>query len=382
MTESNQPEKVFKTEEMVLNMGPQHPSTHGVLRFELTTDGEVMTKAVPDIGYLHRGIEKLAETVGYVGFMPYTDRIDYVSAMTANQGYAMAVEKLAGIEVTRRAELLRCTASELNRISSHLVGVGSFGLDMGASTPFVHALRERETINDLLESLCGARLTYNYVRIGGVSHDLPTGFIDKAMVFLNHFEPIVGELNRLLSDNKIFIERLANIGVISKEDAINYGLVGPNLRGSGVKFDVRRDEPYSVYPELDFNIPVGLGKAGTLGDCFDRYYVRVEEMRESAKIVRQCLLKLKDLPEGDIMGKVPRKIKPPKGEVLVKVESSRGEMAYWIVSDGSDNPLRLHCRTGSFTSMGIIEKLSRGMMIADLVALIGSFDIVAPEVDR
>lgn len=374
-------EKVFKTEEMVLNMGPQHPSTHGVLRFVVHTDGEVINKAIPDIGYLHRGIEKIAELVGYEGFMPYTDRIDYVAAMTANQGYAMVVEKLAGITVPKRAEYLRVIASELNRISSHLIAVGSLGLDMGASTPFVHALRERETINDLLESLCGARLTYNYVRIGGVSFDLPEGFEEKTLKFLHHFDPIVDEFNRLITENKIFVERLANVAVITKNNAINWGLVGPNLRGSGFKYDVRRDVPYSVYPELDFEIPFGQGLVGTVGDCFDRYYVRILEMKESCKIVRQCLQKMKKESDG-IMADLPRKIKPPKGETFVRIESARGDMLYWLVSDGTFLPYRLHCRTGSFVAMGIIESLSPGLMIADLVALIGSFDIVAPEVDR
>lgn len=372
----------FKTEEMVLNMGPQHPSTHGVLRFEVYTDGEVMRKAVPDIGYLHRGIEKIAEKVGYHGFMPYTDRIDYVAAMTANQGYAMAVEKLAGIVVPKRAEYLRTVASEINRISSHLIAVGALGMDMGAATPFLHAIRERETINDLLESLCGARLTYNYVRIGGVSYDLPEGFIPRCREFLDHFEPIVDEFNNLLTGNKIFRERLANVAVISKEDAINYGLVGPNLRGSGFKYDLRRDEPYSVYPELAFEIPIGRGEAGAVGDCFDRYIVRIVEMKESVKILRQCLDWLEGSPEGDILGDVPRKLKPKKGEAMVRIESARGDMSYWVVSDGTDMPYRVHCRTGSFTSMGIIEKVSAGLMISDLVAVIGSFDIVAPEVDR
>jgi len=363
-------------------MGPQHPSTHGVLRFIVHTDGEVMRKAVPDIGYLHRGIEKIAEKVGYAGFMPYTDRIDYVAAMTAGQGYALAVEKLMGIEVPKRAEYLRVVACELNRISSHLVAAGSLGLDMGASTPFVHALREREAINDLLESLCGARLTYNYMRIGGVSFDLPKGFEEKTVLFLNHFEPIIDEYNRLLTDNKIFLKRLSGVAVISKEDAIGYGLVGPNLRGSGVRFDVRKDIPYSVYSELEFNIPVGRGEAGCVGDCFDRYWVRIEEMRESIKLIRQCFRKLKGLETGNIMASVGRVIKPPVGEVLVRVEAARGDMAWWLVSDGSKAPYRLRCRTGSFTAMSVIEKISRGLMLADLVALIGSLDIVAPEVDR
>lgn len=369
----------FKTEEMILNMGPQHPSTHGVLRFVVHTDGEIMSKAIPDVGYLHRGIEKIAEKVGYHGFMPYTDRIDYIAAMTANEGYAAAVEKLAGYEVPKRAYYLRVIASEFNRISSHLVAIGALGLDMGGVTPFLHAIRERESINDLLESLCGARLTYNYVRIGGVSYDLPEGFIAKALEFLNHFEPIVDELNRLMTDNKIFRERLAGVAVVSPEMAINYGLVGPNLRGSGVAYDIRRDEPYSVYPELEFDIPVGTGSVGKLGDCYDRYYVRILEIVESIKILRQCF---QQIPEGDVCADIPRKCKPKAGEAYSRIESARGDMLYWVVSDGTDMPYRVHARTGSFNAMGIIETLSKGLFIADLVALIGSFDIVAPEVDR
>lgn len=369
----------FKTEEMVLNMGPQHPSTHGVLRFIVHTDGEVMSRAIPEIGYLHRGIEKIAEKVGWHGFMPYTDRIDYVAAMTANEGYAMAVEKLAKIEVPKRGLYLRAIASEFNRIASHLIAVGAFGLDMGAATPFLHCLRERETINDLLEALCGARLTYNYVRIGGVSYDLPEAFVEKSTQFLDHFEPIIDEFNRLLTDNKIFRERLGGVAVVSREDAISYGLVGPNLRGSGVKYDVRKDEPYSVYPELQFDVPVGEGLAGKVGDCFDRYIVRVKEMQESVKILRQCL---RQMPEGDICADVPRKLKPKKGEAFVRLEAARGDMGYWVVSDGTDMPYRVHARTGSFTAMGIVEHISKGLMIADLIAVIGSLDIVAPEVDR
>ncbi|MBU0506704.1 NADH-quinone oxidoreductase subunit D, partial [bacterium] len=232
------------------------------------------------------------------------------------------------------------------------------------------------------ESLCGARLTYNYVRIGGVSHDLPQGFIEKAIRFLNGFEPFIDELNRLLTDNKIFRERLGGVAVISKEEAINYGLVGPNLRGSGMRFDVRKDIPYSIYSELDFSVPIGRGEAGKIGDCFDRYWVRIEEMRESLHILRQCFRKLQGLPTGEIQTMIPRVIKPPKGDVLVRIESARGDMAYWLVSDGTAKPYRLHCRTGSFTAMGVIEKISQGLMLGDLVALIGSLDIVAPEVDR
>ncbi len=367
------------TEEMTLNVGPQHPSTHGVLRFIVKADGEVMRTAIPDVGYLHRSIEKIAEKVGYHGFMPYTDRVDYVAAMPCNQGWAMVCERLAGIEVPRRGEFCRVIATELNRISSHLISVGTMGMDIGAVTPFLHALREREAINDLLEALCGARLTYNYMRIGGVAWDLPPGFTEKTLAFLDHFEPIVDEYNALLSYNKIYVERLAGVGVVSKEEAINYNLVGPNLRGSGFKYDVRRDEPYSIYPELDFDIPVGTGEAGALGDCFDRYMVRIKEMKESCKIIRQCL---KMMPSGPVLAKVPARFKPPQGDAYIRLESARGDMGWYLVSDGSEFPYRVKIRTGSFAAMSIIDKVSQGLMVADLIALIASFDVVAPEVDR
>lgn len=369
----------FQTQEMVLNMGPHHPSTHGVIRFIVHTDGEVMTRAIPDVGYLHRSIEKIGELVTYNGFMPWTDRVDYLAAMNANMAYAMTVEKLAQIEVPRRAEFLRVIAAEFNRIISHLISVGSLGMDVGAYTPFIHALRERERVNDLMEELCGQRLTYNYARIGGVIHDLPEGFIKKSLRFLDSFEPIVDEYNRLLTENKIFRERMDGIAVISEEDAVAFNLVGPNLRGSGVKWDLRKDSPYSIYPELKFDIPIGIGLAGAIGDCFDRYYVRICEMKESCKILRQCF---EEIPEGEYQVKVPRKLRPPAGEVYVRTESARGDLGVYLVSDGSDKPYRLRFRTGSFTAMSLIEKISRGLMVADLVAFIASLDIVAPEIDR
>jgi NADH-quinone oxidoreductase subunit D len=369
----------FKTEEMTINMGPQHPSTHGVIRFVLKSDGEVISSCKPDVGYLHRSIEKIAEKVPYHGFMPYTDRIDYLAAMSANLGWALTVEKLAGIEVPERAEYLRVIAVEFNRIASHLIMLGVMAMDLGAVTPFPYALRERETINDLLEELCGARLTHNYVRIGGVSKDLPEGFRERALKFLDHFEPIVDEFNRLITYNEIFVNRIAGLVPISREDAIGYGLVGPNLRASGVKWDLRKDEPYSIYPELDFEVPVGTGEAGVLGDCFDRYMVRIKEMKESSRIIRQCLEKI---PEGEIQGRVSRNLKAPKGEVYVRVESARGELGYYLVSDGGASPYRLKIRTGSFSAMSIIEHVTPGIMIADLVALISSLDVIAPEIDR
>lgn len=367
------------TEEMTLNMGPQHPSTHGVLRFVVKADGEIMRTALPDIGYLHRSIEKISEKVGYHGFMPYTDRVDYVSAMQCNQGWAMVCERAAGIEVPRRGEFCRIIACELGRIASHLLSVGTMVMDIGGMTPFTHAIREREKVNNLLEDLCGARLTFNYMRIGGVAWDLPPGYPEQVTAFLDQFEPLIDEYNDLISYNKIYVERLANVAAVSKEEAINYNLVGPNLRGCGFQYDVRRDEPYSIYPELDFDIPVGTGEVGTLGDCFDRYMVRIKELKESCKIVRQCL---EMIPDGPVLARVAKKLKPPVGDAHVRVEASRGDMGWYVVSDGSEFPYRTKIRTGSFSAMSIVDKLSRGIMIADLIALIASLDVVAPEVDR
>ncbi len=367
------------TEEMTLNMGPQHPSTHGVLRFVVKADGEIMRTALPDIGYLHRSIEKISEKVGYHGFMPYTDRVDYVSAMQCNQGWAMVCERAAGIEVPRRGEFCRVIACELGRIASHLLSVGTMVMDIGGMTPFTHAIREREKVNNLLEDLCGARLTFNYMRIGGVAWDLPPGYTEQVTAFLDQFEPLIDEYNDLISYNKIYVERLANVAAVSKEEAINYNLVGPNLRGCGFQYDVRRDEPYSIYPELDFDIPVGTGEVGTLGDCFDRYMVRIKELKESCKIVRQCL---EMIPDGPVLARVAKKLKPPVGDAHIRVEASRGDMGWYVVSDGSEFPYRTKIRTGSFSAMSIVDKLSRGIMIADLIALIASLDVVAPEVDR
>ncbi len=366
-------------EEMILNMGPQHPSTHGVLNFLVVTDGEVMHQARPNIGYLHRGIEKLAEMTPYTGFMPYTDRVDYLAAMFANQAFAMAVEQLADIEVPERAEYLRVIACELNRIASHLIATGALGHDLGAITPFLHWIREREFINDLMEELCGARLTYNYMRIGGVYADIPSGLPDKILRFLDHFEPIVDEYNRLLTNNEIFIRRLVDVAVITPIDAVNFGLVGPNLRGSGIEIDLRKLLGYSVYPNFNFEVPVGKGFKGTLGDCYDRYMVRILEMTESCKIIRQAV---KNLPAGEHRAKVKRKLKVKENEYYARIESARGEMGIYLISDGTDKPYRLKIKTGSFTAMSIVEKISQELMLADLIALIGSLDIVAPEVDR
>jgi NADH-quinone oxidoreductase subunit D len=371
--------------EMLLNMGPQHPSTHGVINFIVHADGEVMRKAVPQVGYLHRSLEKIGEIVTYAGYMPYTDRVDYLAAMFANEGYALAVEKLLGLQAPPRAEYLRAISCELNRIASHLISVGTMSMDVGAVTPFPYALRERESINDLIEALCGARLTYNYHRIGGVAFDTPQGWTDLVLKWAAHFEKILGEFERLIVGNEVFIRRLAGLGVIPLEMAIDYGLVGPNLRGCGFKFDLRRDHPYGAYRDFEFEIPVGEAYAGAhrggrVGDCYDRFMVRVLEMRQSVRIIQQAIAKL---PPGEVMHpKTPKRIKPPAGEAQSRIESARGEMAYYVMSDGSDRAYRVRARTGSFLAMGIIEELSKGLMIADLVALVASLDVVAPEIDR
>lgn len=366
--------------EMVLNMGPHHPSTHGVIRLILRLDSEVISAVTPDIGYLHRGIEKLAEKAGWAGFMPYTDRVDYLGAMFVNHAFARVAERLLGIEVPRRAEYLRVLADELNRIASHLICLGSITMDVGAYTPFLHGIREREKINDIFEEWCGARLTYNFMRIGGVAFDLPSGLRTKILDFLDGFEAFVDEFNRLITWNEIFVKRCAGIGVITPEMAIAYGLVGPNLRASGVDFDLRRDMPYSVYHELDFEVPIGRGYAGKVGDTFDRFYVRILEMQESAKIIRQVLRKL---PLGPIMGKVPKKIKPEKGaEAHARIESARGDLFIYAMADGTENPWRLRIRTGSFNALSIVGAVAPGMMVADLVAFFASLDVIAPETDR
>ncbi len=366
--------------EMVLNMGPHHPSTHGVIRLILRMDGEVIREAVPDIGYLHRGIEKVAEKVGWAGFMPYTDRVDYLGAMFVNHAYARVVERLLGIEVPPRAESLRVLADELNRIASHLICLGSITMDLGAYTPFLHGIREREKINDLFEEWCGARLTYNYMRIGGVSFDLPEGLRPKILDFLDGFEVFVDEFNRLITWNEIFVRRCAGVGVIPPETAVGYGLVGPNLRASGVDFDLRRDLPYGAYPDLEFEVPVGKGWVGRVGDTFDRFYVRILEMQQSARIIRQVLQRL---PLGPILGKVPKKIKPEKGaEAHVRVESARGDLLMYAMADGTEKPWRLRIRTGSFNALSILGALAPGMMVADLVASFASLDVIAPETDR
>jgi NADH-quinone oxidoreductase subunit D len=367
-------------EEIVLNMGPHHPSTHGVLRFVVHTDGEIMRRAVPDVGYLHRGIEKLAEQTPYASFTPWTDRINYLETAFTNQAWAIAVERLLAVEVPRRAEYLRVIACELNRIANHCIALGAIAMDLGAVTPFIYLLRERETINDLFEELCGARLTFNYVRVGGVSYDAPEGWLAKVEAFVDHFDKVMVEFHALISDNEILLNRMLGVGVTCAEDAVAYGLVGPNLRAAGVDWDLRRDLPYSIYPELEFSVPVGgRGERGVAGDCYYRWVVREEEMRQASRLIRQAVA---NFPEGEVMGELPKKLKPPRGEVYAAVEGARGELGVYLVSDGSATPYRAKWRSSSFSALSMIEFISPGLMIADLVAVIATLDTVAPEMDR
>jgi NADH-quinone oxidoreductase subunit D len=362
--------------ELLLNMGPQHPSTHGVLRVVLKLDGEVVTGAVPDVGYLHRGVEKLAENRTYPQFVILTDRNDYLAAMLNNWGYCLSVEKLLKVEIPQRAEFLRVITGELDRIASHLVFIGTFGLDLGAFTPFLYAFgREREMVLDLFEQLCGARLTYSYVRIGGVSHDVPEGWIEKAKKFIVHMRGCLKEYDDLLSYNPIFLDRTKGIGVLSASKAVAYGLTGPNLRASGVKSDLRELDPYGVYSQFEFDVPTG-----EKGDCWDRYMMRRHEIEQSCRIVEQALDRL---PAGDIMGKVPKvNLRPPAGESYAQIEGARGWLGYYVISDGGTSPYRLHVRAPSFINLAVMGEILKGWKVADAVAILGSIDIVLGEVDR
>jgi len=371
---------VVEAEEMVINMGPQHPSTHGVLRLKIRTDGEIVSHIEPHLGYLHRCFEKHCENLTYEQIIPYTDRCDYIASMNNNHIYALAVERLMGIEVPEKVEHIRVIMAELQRIASHLLALGAFGLDVGGITPFTYCFRDRERILDLFEYTCGARLLYNYIWIGGVSHDLPPKFIKHATDFLDYFEPKITEYNRILTYNKIFIERTADVGVLLPEIAISYGCTGPMLRGSGVNWDLRRNEPYSIYDRFDFDVITGKGTMGTVGDSWDRYFVRVEEMQESAKIVRQALARMP--AEGDVHAAIPRKIRPPKGEVYFRGENPRGDLGFYIISDGSPKPYRVKMRSPAFCNLSVVNEIAAGWMLSDLVAILGSIDIVLGEIDR
>jgi NADH-quinone oxidoreductase subunit D len=384
------PQTDVRTEEMLVNMGPQHPSTHGVLRVVLRCDGELVLEAVPHIGYLHRCAEKIGESLAPYQYIPYTDRMDYLAGMNNNEAFALAVEKLVGMEVPERAKYIRVIFAELNRIASHLVSVGTYGLDMGAFTPFLYCFREREMILDLFEAACGARLTYSYITVGGVTHDLPEGWLEACTEFLEYFEPKILDYNNLLSYNHIFIKRTANVGIISPEDAIAYGLTGPVLRASGVPFDLRKSLPYEIYDRFEFDVPIGrpAGSPGIprgviVGDCWSRYFVRVLEMEQSVRIIRQCL---RDLPAADekegICNKKGKTTKLPVGEVYLEIENPRGSLGFYVQGDGSAIPSRVKARGPSFCNLCILHHVGKNCLLADIPAIIGSIDVVMGEVDR
>jgi len=395
-------------DKMILNMGPSHPATHGVLRIVLELDGEIITKADPDVGYLHRGDEKIAENMTYTQFIPYTDRLDYLAPLANNVAYALAVEKLLGIEkdLPPRCQYIRVMCTELARISSHLLGLGAFAMDLGAVTVFLLTFTEREKIYNLAEAVCGARFTTSYTRIGGLMRDIPPTWLEQCQKFCNEFIPALDEVEVLLTRNRIWVDRVRGLAVISKSDAVDYGLSGPNLRGSGVEWDLRRKQPYLCYPDLEFDIPVG-----AVGDCYDRYLVRMEEMRQSVRILQQCIGKIPGGAENQTKEPVDvangKVFLPPKQKVLTKMEelihqfmlvtegmncppgevyfgheNPKGELGFYIHSKGGGTPYRMKIRSPSFVNLSIIPKIFPGCLISDTVAILGSLDFVMGECDR
>lgn len=393
--------EVNEVKELVVNMGPQHPATHGVLRLVLQLDGETVVKCTPHVGYLHRGIEKLGENMTYLSALPLTDRLDYIASMSNNVGYVVAVEKLFGIEAPERAKFIRTMVAEMSRISSHIIWLGTHALDIGAMTPFLYAFREREWILDLFEMLCGARLTVSYPRIGGVRNDVTQEFLDSLYRFAEEFPKRIEEYETLIDKNRIWLKRTKGIGIISKEEAINWGLTGATLRGSGVPYDVRKYAPYDAYDKVEFDIPIGEN-----GDVYDRYRVRMAEMRQANRILKQCIEKL---PEGPIMAPdAPKFTLPPKdrvlkdmeslihhfvlitkgpmaapeGEIYVATEVPKGELGFYFVSDGTGRPYRMRVRAPSFVHASVLPRLCEGGLVADVIANIGTIDIVLGECDR
>jgi len=368
-------EIAISTEPFVVNIGPAHPSTHGVFRMRTTLDGEVIVDMEPVFGYLHRGIEKLAEERTYTQVIPLTDRLDYLASMSNNLAYCLAVEKLAGITVPERAEYIRVIMAELQRIASHLIAVGAFLNDCGAfMTPILYMLREREKILDLFDMACGQRLTYNYMRPGGLSQDVPEEFKPALEKFVKEMPGWIDEYDRLLKENEILLARTRGVGILPKDMAINIAASGPVLRGSGVKWDIRRADPYSIYDRFDFEIPTG-----TAGDCYDRYRVRVEEMRQSVRILKQAM---KDLPQGEVRSNTPFLIRPPAGEAWGHIEAPKGDLGFYLVSDGSIAPYRFHIRAPSLINLTALTDMMRGWKIADAIIVFGSIDICMGEVDR
>ena len=379
----------LKSQEMILSVGPQHPSTHGVLRLEVVTDGEMIVDVIPHMGYLHRCFEKHAEALMFNQLIPYVDRMDYVASMNSEHAYVMGVERMLGIEndIPKRIEYIRVLVAELNRMASHFVAIGTYAMDIGAFTPFLWLMRDREHIQRMLEWISGARMLYNYIWVGGLYYDLPVGFEERCLEFVTYLKPKLQELQTLVIDNKIFIERTANVGVLPLDLAINFGCSGPVLRGSGLKFDLRKVDGYSVYPEIDFNVPIGKGTVGTVGDCWDRNFVRVQECHESLHIIAQCLDKLtkahKRTKDFDPQAFVPKKIRPPAMDFYSRAENSKGELGFYFRTNGrSDMPVRCKVRACSFSNLSVMSSISKGAMLADLVAIIGSLDLVMGEVDR
>jgi len=366
----------LNTEQYAINIGPQHPSTHGVFRFRLTLDGEVIVDVEPIFGYLHRGMEKIAEGRNYTKNIPLTDRLDYLSSMINNHAYCMAVENLMGVKVPERAEYIRVIMAELQRIASHLAGIGFFLNDIGAfMTPLLYMFREREKIIEMFDMVCGQRLNYNYMRFGGVSMDLPRDFLPALNKLLNQLPGYVNEYDRLISTNEIALVRAKGVGILPRELAINASAAGPVLRGSGVKWDLRKDQPYSIYERFEFDIPTG-----EAGDTYDRYIVRLEEIRQSVRILKQAV---EQLPEGETLAKVSKLVRPPAGsETYAAVEGPKGELGFFIASDGTENPYRWHVRAPSLINLTVIREMLLGWKVADLMAIFGSIDIVMGEVDR
>lgn len=391
----------LQTKELTINMGPQHPATHGVLRLVLDLDGETVVKCTPHVGYLHRGVEKLAENRTYLTALPLTDRLDYIAAMANNVGYCLAVERLLDIEAPERAKYIRTMVAEMSRISSHILWLATHALDIGAMTVFLYSFREREWILDLFEMLCGARLTTSYIRIGGVRNDISQGFLDSLYKFTGEFPRRIAEYETLIDQNRIWLKRTKGIGVIEADEAVNWGLSGPTLRGSGVSYDVRKYAPYDAYDKVEFDVPIG-----KKGDVYDRYRCRMEELRQSNRIIRQCI---EMLPRGPVMATdAPKATLPPKdnilksmesmihhfvlitkgpmaapeGEVYSAVEAPKGELGFYIISDGSGRPYRMRVRAPSFVHASVIPRLCEGSLVADVIANIGTVDIVLGECDR
>ncbi|MCE5193959.1 MAG: NADH-quinone oxidoreductase subunit D [Nitrospiraceae bacterium] len=391
--------KTVKTKELTVSLGPQHPATHGVLKLVLDLEGETIIKCTPYVGYLHRGVEKLGENRTYFSALPLTDRMDYIASMNSNVGYVNAVEKLFGIEAPERAKFIRTMVCEMGRISSHIIWMGTHVLDIGATTPFLYAFRQRERILDLFEMLCGARLTVSYPRIGGVRNDVTQEFLDTLYEFVLEFPSKIDDYETLITENRIWRKRTVGIGIITAQEAINWGLTGPTLRGSGVNYDVRKFAPYDAYDKIEFDVPIG-----EKGDCYDRYLVRIGEMRQSNEIVKQCIEKL---PLGPVLADSPKYILPdkemilkdmehlihqfvliikgpsvPEGEVYMSTETPRGELGFYFVSDGTGTPYRMRVRAPSFIHASVLPKLCEGHLVADAIANIGTIDIIMGECDR